>query len=120
MSNTLKGILFSALIFPGAGQIILAEYRRGAIFFGVSFISGTLCVIAVVRQAIVMLQEFVAHGGVANVPKVMIIVAEAATYKSSIFMKIFFIILFCCWIFSVVDAWRIGKELDLKSAEANR
>jgi len=117
MSNTLKGILFSALIFPGAGQIILAKYKRGAVFFSVAFISGVLCVTAVVRQAVVMLQEIVAQGGVVNVPKVMSVLGEASTYASSALMKGSFIILFCCWLFSVVDAWRIGKELDLKPAD---
>jgi len=117
MSNTLKGILFSALIFPGAGQIILARYRRGAVFFGVAFISGILSLTAVVRQAVVMLQEVVDQGGVVNISKVMSILAEASTYASSILLKGSVLILFCCWLFSVVDAWRIGKELDQKSAD---
>jgi hypothetical protein len=117
MSNTLKGILFSALIFPGAGQIILARYRRGAMFFGVAFTSGVLSLAAVVRQAVVMLQEVVDHGGVVNFSKVMSILTEASTYTSSILMTGSFLILFCCWVFSVVDAWRIGKELDQKSAD---
>jgi TM2 domain-containing membrane protein YozV len=117
MSNTLKGILFSALIFPGAGQIILGRYRRGAVFFAVAFISGILCVTAVVRQAVVMLQEVVAEGGVVNIPKVMAVLGDASTFASSTMMKGTFFILFCCWLFSVVDAWRIGKELDRKPAD---
>jgi len=117
MSNTLKGILFSAFIFPGAGQIILTRYRRGALLFGIAFISGILSVTAVIRQAVVMLQEFVAQGGDSSVSKVMQIVAEASTTASSIFLKISFLILFSCWLFSVVDAWRIGKELDQKPAD---
>jgi len=117
MSNTLKGILFSALIFPGAGQVILSRYRRGAVFFAVAFISGILCVTAVVRQAVVMLQEVVAQGGVVNVPKVMAVLADASTFASSTMMKGSLVILFCCWLFSVLDAWRIGRELDQKSAD---
>ena len=117
MSNTLKGILFSALIFPGAGQIILARYRRGAVFFAVAFMSGILCLTAVVRQAVVMLQEAVAQGGVVNVSTVMTILTDASTYASSILLKGSFLILFCCWLFSVVDAWRIGKKLDERPAD---
>ena len=117
MSNTLKGILFSALIFPGAGQIILARYRRGAVFFCVAFISGILSLTAIVRQAVVMLQEIVAEGGAVNVPKVMSVLAEASTYASSLFLKGSLLILICCWLYSVVDAWRIGKALDQKSAD---
>ena len=112
MSNTLKGILFSALIFPGTGQIILAKYLRGAIFFAVAFVSGILCVTAIVRQAVVLLQDFVAQGDVLSIPEVMTTVAQAATFASSVFFKITFLIFFCCWLTSVVDAWRIGRQLD--------
>ena len=117
MSNALKGILFSALIFPGAGQIILAKYRRGAIFLGVAFVSGLLCVTALVRQAVERLQEVVAQGGVVTVSGVMKILTEVSTYVSSVLMMVSFLVLFCCWLFSVVDAWRIGNELDRKSAD---
>ena len=117
MSNTMKGILFSALIFPGAGQIILSKYLRGAVFFAVAFVSGILCVTAIVRQSVVMLQDFVATGEATTIPKVMAIVAEASTSASSVFLKISFLILFCCWLASVVDAWRIGKQLDQKPAD---
>jgi len=117
MSNVIKGVLFSALIFPGAGQIILSRYRRGAVFFVLAFISGILCVTAVVRQAVVMLQDIVAAGEVATIPRVMGIVAEASTTASSVFLKISFFIMFCCWLASVIDAWRIGKELDEKPAD---
>lgn len=113
----MKGVLFSALIFPGAGQIILSKYLRGAVLFGITFISGILCVTAIVRQAVVMLQENVAAGGAATIPKVMTIVMEASTTASTVFLKVSFLIMFSCWLFSVVDAWRIGKELDQKIAE---
>jgi len=117
MSNAIKGILFSALIFPGAGQVILARYWRGATFFGVAFVSGILCLTAVVRMAVVKLQEVVTQGGAVNVSKVMSILTEASTYASSVFFKMSFLILFCCWLFSVIDAWRIGKQLDQKPSD---
>lgn len=118
MSNALKGILLSALIFPGAGQIILARYGRGALIFVFSFISGLLCVTAVVRQAVVMLQELVAQGEAVDLSIIMSAAAKASTVASTLFLKSSFFIFFCCWLFAVVDAWRIGKELDQKEAQA--
>lgn len=118
MSNALKGILLSALIFPGAGQIILARYGRGALIFVVSFISGLLCVTAVVRQAVVMLQQLVAQGEVVDLSIIMSTAAKASSVASTLFLKSSFIIFFCCWLFAVVDAWRIGKELDEKQEKA--
>lgn len=117
MSNALKGILLSALIFPGAGQIILARYGRGALIFVLSFISGLLCVTAVVRQAVVMLQQLIAQGEAVDLLIIMTTAAKASTIASTLFLKSSFLIFFCCWLFAVVDAWRIGKELDEKEKQ---
>ncbi|MBU1231851.1 MAG: hypothetical protein KKD01_19430 [Proteobacteria bacterium] len=118
MSNALKGILLSALIFPGAGQIILTRYGRGALFFVLSFISGLFCIIAIVRQAVLLLQQLVAQGEVVTIPKIMSTTVEVSTTGSTLFLKASFLVFFCCWLFAVVDAWRIGKELDEKQEKA--
>ncbi|MEN8200308.1 MAG: hypothetical protein ABFR63_09585 [Thermodesulfobacteriota bacterium] len=112
MSNALKGLLFSALIFPGAGQIILTRYRRGALFFGLAFISGLLCITGIVRQAVLVLQDLVARGEVITTPRVMGIVADISTYASSFLLKIVLLVFFCCWLSSAFDAWRIGRKMD--------
>ncbi len=117
MSNALKGFLFSALIFPGAGQILLTRYLRGAVFFLLASLGGVLCVAAIVRRAIEILQEIAARGDVIDMPRILRIAAEASTSASSLFLKASFVILFCCWLVSVVDAWRIGKEMDRVAAE---
>lgn len=117
MSNTLKGVLFSAFIFPGAGQIILSRYRRGALFFALAFVSGIISVTAVVRQAVLMLQNLVNGGEVASVSKVMEIMAQASTTASTLFTQFSFLLLFTCWLVSVIDAYRIGKELDQRPAD---
>ena len=114
MSNALKGLLFSALIFPGAGQILLTRYLRGGVFFALAFVSGILCVAGIVRQAVEVLQDLVAKGEVITTPKVMSIVADISTYASSLFLKISLLILFCCWLSSVIDAWLIGRKMDEK------
>ncbi|MBU0960009.1 MAG: hypothetical protein KKH60_00655 [Proteobacteria bacterium] len=118
MSNALKGILLSALIFPGAGQIILTRYGRGALFFVLSFISGLFCITAIVRQAVLLLQQLVAQGEVVTIPKIMSTTVEVSTTGSTLFLKASFLVFFCCWLFAVVDAWRIGKELDEKQEKA--
>ncbi len=112
MSNALKGILMSALIFPGAGQIILARYGRGALFFVFAFISGLLCITAIVRKAVVILQQLAAQGEAVTLPKIMTIAAEASTTGSTLFLKFSFFVFFCCWFVAVLDAWQIGMKLD--------
>ncbi len=116
MSNAMKGVLLSALIFPGAGQIILTRYGRGSLFFVFSFISGLLCVVAIVRQAVVLLQQLATQGEAVTLPKIMTIAAEVSTTGSSLFFKLSFLVLFCCWLGAVIDAWRIGREMDVKES----
>jgi len=112
MNNALKGLLFSALIFPGAGQILLTRYLRGAVFFALAFVSGILCVTGIVRQAVVILQELVAKGEVITTPKIMSILADISTYGSSLFLKVSLLLFLCCWLVSVIDAWLIGRKMD--------
>lgn len=116
MNNAMKGILFSALIFPGAGQIILARYRRGGLFFAIAFISGIACVAAVVHQSVALLQDSLATGVAPSIPTVMAIVMDAAGSASSLFMKVSLLILICSWLLSALDAWRIGADLDRRPA----
>lgn len=120
MSNALKGVLLSALIFPGAGQIVLTRYGRGALFFAFSFISGLLCITAVVRQAVVILQQIAAKGEVITFPKILNITGQASTSASSLFLKVSFFAFLCCWLLAVVDAWRIGTELDKREGQADK
>jgi len=112
MNNALKGLLFSALIFPGAGQIILARYARGALFFALAFVSGILCITGIVRQAVVALQDLVARGVVIDTPKVISLVADISIYASSLLIQLSFLLLFCCWLTSSFDAWLIGRKMD--------
>ncbi len=116
MTNALKGLLFSAFIFPGAGQILLTRYLRGAVFFVLACVSGILCMTGIVRQAVGILQGLVAKGEVITTPKVIAIVADISTYASSLFLKIALLAFFCCWLSSVVDAWLIGRKMDEKKS----
>lgn len=115
MSNALKGVLFSALVFPGAGQILLTSYLRGAVFFALACVSAILSVVGVVRQAVVILQGLVAQGEVITTPKIMAIVADISTYTSSLLLQIVLLFFFACWLVSVVDAWLIGRKMDALS-----
>ena len=38
MSKALKGALFSALVFPGAGELMLKSYARGSAFLAVALV----------------------------------------------------------------------------------
>ena len=116
MSNAFKGLLFSALIFPGCGQILLAHYVRGVVFFVLAFISGTICVAAMVRQAVLVLQGLAEKGEVISTSKVMAITVDLSTYSPSLILKISLLVLLGLWFSSIIDAWRIGKKLDAKES----
>ena len=57
MNNALKGALLSGLVFPGLGQIILKQYKRGAALMITAFASMIVFVVNATQQAFKILEN---------------------------------------------------------------
>jgi len=112
MKNSTKAALLSGLIFPGTGQIHLKRFRRGIIIMIAAF-SGigimvwmvTLRTLAVFEQ----IQDQLNHVDMATISNRAL--ASSAEY-SSLYSTPLLLFLVCCWFFSVIDAYMIGKRMD--------
>ena len=114
MKNSLKGALLSGVIFPGLGQVVLKHYKRGIILMFTVFASLVVVVIKAVQDAFAILEKIELEGGVIDIQTITDAATQAAsTFDSSIY-KLGFWLIVICWIFGVVDAYRIGKKMDLE------
>jgi TM2 domain-containing membrane protein YozV len=109
MKSPVKAALLSGLVFPGLGQIYLKRYMRGLtiiipVILGLTFIIGMATV-----GALESLKKIKIEGGNADMDT---IVNLATTYSTpnAIYSDIIFVFIACCWLFSVIDAYRIGKR----------
>ncbi len=113
MTNALKAGLLSALVFPGLGQIALKRYRRGVVLLLLVLAGLVVVAVKAARQALTMLQTIESEGGVVDQEAIARAAAQATTTSDSLSINLLLIAIAICWLYAVIDAYRIGKEQDL-------
>ena len=107
MKTALKAALLSGLVFPGLGHIYLKRYGRGIIIMICSLAGFGYIISTATIGALDMLQKMQTQGAVDTDAISRLAVSAAAS--TSLYYNAALVILACCWLFSVVDAYRIGK-----------
>jgi TM2 domain-containing membrane protein YozV len=114
MNNSLKGALFSGLVFPGLGQVVLKHYKRGIVLMFTVFAILMVIVIKAVQDALTVLEMIELEGGVVDMQTITDAATQAAsTFDSGIYNLGFWLVVIC-WIFGILDAYKIGKKMDLE------
>ena len=121
MKTSSKATLLSALVFPGAGQLYLKRYRQGLIIMfiaiaGLGYIIWRATVLALSRVDNVMTKM---QGGNVNLQELKDIVGTQSAFSSP-YDNIILLVVVCCWIVSVVDAYISGKRKDLQEAVTSK
>lgn len=112
MNNSLKGAFFSGLVFPGLGQVILKRYKRGAALILTVSACMLVIIIKAVQQAFAILQMIESAGGSINMSTITDTAAKASTASDSLIIKLLLLLILFCWIFGIIDAYRIGRIKD--------
>lgn len=112
MTNAMKGLLLSALLFPGLGQIALKRHQRGVAFVVATLVGLVLITVVATREAGRILATIHAEGGVMDQDAMSRAIAEATSWSGNLTFNLLLIAIALCWIYSAVDAYRIGKEQD--------
>jgi len=114
MKYSLKGTLLSGLVFPGLGQIVLKQYKRGIVLM--LTVSTSLIVIAIkaAQYAFTVLDKIELEGGVIDLKTITDAAAQASSTSDSLVFNLGLLLIVVCWIFGIVDAYRIGKKMDLE------
>ena len=116
MKYSLKGALFSGVVFPGLGQIILKHYKRGIVLM--LTVSASLTVIAIIAAQYVftVLNKIELEGGVIDLKTITDAAAQASSTSDSLVFNLGLMLIVVCWIFGIVDAYRIGRKMDLEDS----
>ena len=114
MNNSLKGAFWSGLIFPGLGQVVLKHYKRGAVIMLTVLISISVVVVKAVHSALAILQEIELESVAISMSSISNAATQASTTSGSFTLNLVLLLTILCWIFGVVDAYRIGKKKDIE------
>ena len=115
MNQATKAALFSALLFPGWGQIYLKKYKRGILMIvpvvaGIIFLTWAIIKVAItVLKAVPIKKESVDLSAVVNLTINSI---KALDFNYLLFS---FILIIFFWVFSVIDAYLLGKKASIKN-----
>jgi TM2 domain-containing membrane protein YozV len=109
MKSSIKAALLSGFVFPGLGQIYLNRYTRGLTIL--ILVLSALCIIigTVVASALESLKAIQSGGGIADMQTVSNL-ARIDSVHSAINLNFILLFVLCCWLFSVLDAYRIGEK----------
>ena len=120
MSNALKGALFSGLLFPGYGQVILKHYKRGIVLMSTVFAILMAMVSETVHYAFTIFEKIELAGGAIDIQSITEAASQATANSESLLYHLELLLITICWIFGMVDAYRLGKRKDLEEQSARR
>jgi uncharacterized membrane protein len=120
MKNSMKGALLSGLVFPGLGQIALKHYWRGFALVVAVMACLYIIIVTAVQQAYAILDTIETEGGMPDSETISQAAAQAAAASDSPIISVVSVLIIVCWIVGIIDAFRIGKQKDLKERAPGR
>ena len=119
MNNSLKGALLSGVIFPGLGQVRFKHYKSGIVLMFTVSASMVVIVLKAVQHAFTILEKIELEGGVIDIKTITDAATQAASTSDSLLYNLGLLLIVICWIFGIVDAYRIGKKMDLEGSKSS-
>ncbi len=113
MNNSLKGALLSGLIIPGLGQIVFKRYVRGSVMMFTVLICLTVLTIKTVQLGLAILEKVQLGDEVVTLTTISNIALQASTSYEGLTFNLLFLLILACWIFGIVDAYMIGRKIDI-------
>ncbi|MFZ5573219.1 MAG: hypothetical protein ACOZF0_22685 [Thermodesulfobacteriota bacterium] len=117
MKKAIKGALFSGLIFPGLGQLMLKRYLRGFAWMTVVLFCLSVMIRQVVQQALGILNQLESTGGAIDLQAISSAAANASTGSDNLIVSACLVLLMVCWLAGTVDAYVIGNRMDREGTE---
>ena len=110
MSSTMKAVLLSALVFPGAGHMHLKYHVRAALLFITTSICLWIIVSNILDQAHMIINQMTSSGTAIDIHRISELSTQAAANADNTNINIAFVVLFICWLFSIIDSYYLSKH----------
>jgi hypothetical protein len=114
MNNAVKGALLSGLVFPGLGQLVLRQYRRGAVIMLAVLLSLAVIIVDILRQALDILEKIELQGDAIDINAISNVAAEETARSGGAMINLLMLVVAVCWVAGTLDAYRIGRKQDLE------
>ena len=109
MKSSVKAALWSAFVFPGVGQMYLKRYVRGLVQMAVALAGLGALIAQATMVALQTLDRMQLQGGTLDMNAVSNLAAKSSA-SGDWYSPFIVPMIVVCWIFSVIDAYRLGRE----------
>jgi len=108
MQTSIKGLLLSALVFPGAGHFLLKRYLRGAVFAAAALGALAVSVGEAVTRARAVSDRILSGEVALQTDAIARAITQSAGADQGL-IRIATYALFVIWLAAAIDAYRIGR-----------
>ncbi len=117
MNNATKGALLSGLVVPGLGQLVFKHYLRGLFFLLVVCSCLIIFSFKLIQLSFVIIADIQQSSSTVSLSTVIDIAVQAAIRMGGMTLGPLFTVLLICWIASTIDAYSLGKKIDLEDEQ---
>ena len=116
MKKSNKAVLFSALVFPGAGHLILKKYISAAILACAS-LAALYLIIANMLERAQQIADKILSGEVApDAAAITELLSRQPTGSESQLLDAAWVVLIISWLIAIVDSYRCGRAQEKTDA----
>ncbi len=114
MTKSVKAFLLSALVFPGIGHFYLKKHVQGVLFSGIAAVCLYFLLVTTVKLAHEV-SDKILNGEIAmDIVDISAAITKLLEESAIHQLNLVTIVLFVCWIVSIVDSYRLGRLEDKK------
>jgi hypothetical protein len=111
MDKATKAALFSALLFPGWGQLYLKQYKRGLVFIVPALVCALAMAWEVVQVGAAIIKAAPFKKGTVQLGNVIQVTVDAFKAVDLYYLLLMLVLIAVLWILSIVDAYQLGKRM---------
>lgn len=112
MKKSVKALLWSGLVVPGAGHFFLKRYATGMALLVPTIFSLAFLIYDVLQKATAIAEKIVSGAVSADATTIAALVSGSATGSNEIAGYVILV----CWVAGMVDSYRIGSMDDRAGA----
>ena len=114
MTKSTKAVLLSALLFPGSGHFYLKKPIMGSVLTIISIVCLYFFTVSVFSLAKAISDKILTGEIAPDIIEISAAITNGLADSGLHQLNILTISIFSCWLFGMVDAYRLGRKADQK------
>jgi len=118
MKKSIKAVLLSAFVFPGAGHFLLKRYISGAVLAGAAFSGLYYLTARTVENALEIVTKIQSGEAQLDAEVITELVSRQVTGTETLLINIATMAVLVSWLIGIVDSYRVGRaqeKMDISS-----